>query len=176
MPAIRRAPRYHHYWLILQTMPPTKHTRKPGSPLIKWITTRTGCDTETARLAFESAKQARYLIQHDGKWQPSPNEGFDHWNKKPGGKEQPQEAPPQPQDAPEDERSAEDLDEIKRMIHKLALAEIKPLLPCSKHDAFKVVQADHGTERARSIMLELLALGYLAFDGSMLHMGEEEPS
>jgi hypothetical protein len=158
-------------------MPPTKHTRKPGSPLIKWLTTRTGCDNETARLAFESAKQARYLIQHDGKWQPSPDTGFDHWNKaaKPKAEEPPQDAPQQPQDAPADERSAEDMDAIKRTLHKLALAEIKPLLPCSKHDAFKVVQADHGTERARAIMLELLALEYLAFDGSLLHIGAAEP-
>lgn len=156
-------------------MPPLKHKRGSKSPLLSWIMESSGCDQDTANNAFESAKQARYLVHNDGAWIFDGKTGFNHWNKKPGGKQQPQEAPQPPADAPDD-RSPEDLGEIKNALHKLALAEIKPLLPCPKNDAFRAVQADHGTERARSIMLELLALNYLAFDGSLLHMGEEEPN
>lgn len=95
MSNIRRAPRYHHYWIWLSHLTkPTKHTTRK-SPLIDAIVQRFGCDRETARLAFESAKQAKYIELREGKWVGSPERGLDHWNKKPTGAS-PAAPPPAP--------------------------------------------------------------------------------
>jgi hypothetical protein len=118
---IRRAPRFHHFWNLFSTMPPTKHTRKAGSPLIKWLTTRAQCDAETARLAFESAKQARYLIQHDGRWTYDANAGFDHWNKKPTAA--PATAPPQPPATAPEPETLEAMAERLKAAYDAAKAE-----------------------------------------------------
>jgi hypothetical protein len=81
MNSYRRAPRYHHYWVLFSTMPALRHKRGGSSELLTWVTNRTGCDIETARLAFESAKQAGYLICISGRWTFDASNGFDRWNK-----------------------------------------------------------------------------------------------
>lgn len=83
----------------MSTMPPLKHKRGSKSPLLLWLMKRGDCDFDTANNAFESAKQARYLIYRDGQWHYDANTGFDHWNKKPTGSIP---APP-PEPIPEDE-------------------------------------------------------------------------
>lgn len=74
-----------------------KHSRTK-SPLLAWIMQRTQCDEVTAFNAFESAKQARYLIHKDAAWHFDAAAGFDHWNKKPTGAST---APPAPAPPPE---------------------------------------------------------------------------
>ena len=71
-----------------------KHSRTK-SPLLAWIMQRTQCDEVTAFNAFESAKQARYLIHKDAHWTYDAAAGFDHWNKKPTGAS-PAAPPPAP--------------------------------------------------------------------------------
>jgi hypothetical protein len=88
-----RAPRYHHFWCLMSTMPPMKHSRTK-SPLLAWLIERTKCDEATAFNAFESAKQARYLIHKDAAWHFDANAGFNNWNKKPTAA--PAAAPPEP--------------------------------------------------------------------------------
>jgi len=73
-----------------------KHSRTK-SPLLAWIMQRTQCDEVTAFNAFESAKQARYLIHKDAAWHFDANAGFDHWNKKPTAAPAPAPAPTDPE-------------------------------------------------------------------------------
>jgi hypothetical protein len=111
----RRAPRYHHYWVLFSTMPALRHKRGGSSELLSWVTKRTGCDLETARLAFESAKQAGYLVCISGRWTFDADNGFDRWNKRDKTpKEEPEETvkrrgpakpKPMPEASPEEKAS-----------------------------------------------------------------------
>lgn len=80
----RRPPKYHHYWPTVAQMPPLKHSIINKSELIEWMKKTFEIDDQLANAVFSSAKQARYIIQHDGRWQGDPMAGYQFW--KNGGK------------------------------------------------------------------------------------------
>lgn len=80
----RRPPKYHHYWPAVAQMPPLKHSIINKSELIEWMKKTFQIDDQLANAVFSSAKQARYIIQHDGRWQGDPMAGYQFW--KNGGK------------------------------------------------------------------------------------------
>ena len=80
----RRPPKYHHYWPAVAQMPPLKHSIINKSDLIEWMKKTFEIDDQLANAVFSSAKQARYIIQHDGRWQGDPMAGYQFW--KNGGK------------------------------------------------------------------------------------------
>lgn len=80
----RRPPKYHHYWPAVAQMPPLKHSIINKSELIEWMKKTFQIDDHLANAVFSSAKQARYIIQHDGRWQGDPMAGYQFW--KNGGK------------------------------------------------------------------------------------------
>ena len=65
-------------------MPPLKHSIINKSELIEWMKKTFEIDDQLANAVFSSAKQARYIIQHDGRWQGDPMAGYQFW--KNGGK------------------------------------------------------------------------------------------
>ena len=65
-------------------MPPLKHSIINKSELIEWMKKTFQIDDQLANAVFSSAKQARYIIQHDGRWQGDPMAGYQFW--KNGGK------------------------------------------------------------------------------------------
>lgn len=80
----RRPPKYHHYWPAVAQMPPLKHSIINKSDLIEWMKKTFEIDDQLANAVFSSAKQARYIIQHDGRWKGDPMAGYQFW--KNGGK------------------------------------------------------------------------------------------
>lgn len=79
-----RPPMYHHFWCLLSSAPPLRgHKETSKSPLVKWLSDKSGVDLEVARAAIDSAQQAKYLRKADGiHWTYDAEYGFHHWNSK----------------------------------------------------------------------------------------------
>lgn len=80
----RRPPKYHHYWPTIAQMPPLKHSLIGKSEVLEWLKSQFEIDDQVASAVFSSSKQAKYLIQHDGRWQGDARSGYKFW--KNGGK------------------------------------------------------------------------------------------
>ena len=80
----RRPPKYHHYWPTIAQMPPLKHSLIGKSEVLEWLKSQFEIDDQVASAVFSSSKQAKYLIQHDGRWQGDARSGYQFW--KNGGK------------------------------------------------------------------------------------------
>jgi hypothetical protein len=65
-------------------MPPLKHSLIGKSEVLEWLKSQFEIDDQVASAVFSSSKQAKYLIQHDGRWQGDARSGYQFW--KNGGK------------------------------------------------------------------------------------------
>jgi hypothetical protein len=80
----RRPPKYHHYWPTIAQMPPLKHSLIGKSEVLEWLKAQFEIDDQVASAVFSSSKQAKYIVQHDGRWQGDARSGYQFW--KNGGK------------------------------------------------------------------------------------------
>jgi hypothetical protein len=65
-------------------MPPLKHSLIGKSEVIEWIIKQFQIEEQLAAAVFSSSKQAKYIVQHDGRWQGDARSGYEFWRK--GGK------------------------------------------------------------------------------------------
>lgn len=134
---------------MLSLMPPLPARDNGGQPVVDWIEKECLVDRETAVKAFESAKQAKYLVMkpHEGKtcWHFDARSGYFHWHK------------PKPVKAKLAPLAKAD----SALIASLARAE-----PKTKEEVLSLAVSEWGNEpEARASLNRLFAHGLLTAEG-----------